>query len=89
MRRAGRSQDLRRLLWHVRRGGLGQARRHLTRRRLDAARLEGSVHLGPDGLEVPPWPLPERAPRRPDLRVGVVLDDFSTLAYRYEWDQVA
>lgn len=89
MRRAGRSQDLRRLLWHVRRGGLGQARRHLTRRRLDAARLEGSVHVGPDGLEVPPWPLPERAPRRPDLRVGVVLDDFSALAYRYEWDQVA
>ncbi len=47
------------------------------------------MHLGPDGLEVPPWPLPERAPRRPDLRVGVVLDDFSALAYRYEWDQVA
>nr|WP_245617365.1 glycosyltransferase [Knoellia subterranea] len=33
--------------------------------------------------------MPERAPRRPDLRVGVILDDFTSLALAYEWDQVA
>jgi spore maturation protein CgeB len=37
---------------------------------------------------MPPWPLPDRLPRRPNRRVGVILDDFSRLAFRYEWDQV-
>jgi spore maturation protein CgeB len=32
--------------------------------------------------------LPETAPARPDLTVAVVLDPFSELAFRYEWDQV-
>ncbi|MBR7742613.1 glycosyltransferase [Phycicoccus sp. BSK3Z-2] len=73
-------------MWHLRHGGVGQVRRHLRRRGLD--RPAGTVRVGPDGVEVDPWPLPDRAPRRPDLRVGVVLDDFSTLAYRFEWDQV-
>ena len=72
------------------------ARRHGTgapwwqRRGLELLRPRGSIRLAADGtLEVPPWPLPQRAPRRPDLRVGVILDDFTSLALGYEWDQVA
>ena len=31
---------------------------------------------------------PEPDPARPDLKVAVILDPFSELAFRYEWDQV-
>jgi len=33
--------------------------------------------------------LPTVAPARPDLTVAVILDPFSELAFRYEWNQVA
>ncbi|WP_435736968.1 glycosyltransferase [Cellulosimicrobium sp. PMB13] len=36
-----------------------------------------------------PWTPVERPVVRPSLRVGVVLDDFSRLAFGFEWDQVA
>ena len=32
--------------------------------------------------------LPTTAPARPDLTVAVILDPFSELAFRYEWNQV-
>lgn len=35
-----------------------------------------------------PVDLPALAPARPDLRVAVILDPFSELAFRWEWDQV-
>ncbi|RJS46260.1 glycosyltransferase family protein [Nocardioides cavernaquae] len=38
---------------------------------------------------IPEAPLPLAVPRRPDLRVAVILDPFSELAFGYEWDQVA
>ena len=82
--------DARRAVWHLRHGGTGQVRQWWQRRSLDLRRPRGSIRLAADGtLEVPPWPLPQRAPRRPDLRVGVILDDFTSLALGYEWDQVA
>nr|WP_062341066.1 glycosyltransferase [Herbidospora sakaeratensis] len=34
------------------------------------------------------WPEPEGAQNRPDLKVAVILDDFSRLAFKYEWDQI-
>ncbi|WP_418606725.1 glycosyltransferase family protein [Georgenia sp. SUBG003] len=34
-----------------------------------------------------PWTVPERTPRRP-VRAAVVLDDFSRLAFRFEWQQI-
>ncbi|WP_395692955.1 glycosyltransferase [Nocardioides sp.] len=37
---------------------------------------------------LPAYPLPATAPARPDLRVAVVLDPFSELAFGYEWAQV-
>ncbi|MDT0212635.1 glycosyltransferase [Rothia sp. ARF10] len=87
-RAASRLAEVRRALWHLRQGGPGQLRRHRARRRIDGTARDG-IRMGRDGLEVPPWPLAERAPRRPGLRVGVILDDFSALALGYEWEQVA
>jgi len=37
---------------------------------------------------LPRFTVPEALPTRPDLTVAVVLDPFSELAFRYEWDQV-
>lgn len=33
-----------------------------------------------------PYRIPDRRPRRQDLTVGVILDDFSSAAYSYEWN---
>jgi spore maturation protein CgeB len=38
---------------------------------------------------IPAARLPLVVPRRPDLRVAVILDPFSELAFGYEWNQVA
>ncbi|WP_255218291.1 glycosyltransferase family protein [Janibacter terrae] len=40
------------------------------------------------GTDFPEWPVQDRPPRRPDLRVAVVLDDFSRLALAPEWYQI-
>ena len=37
---------------------------------------------------LPSYDLPRGPVARPDLRVAVVLDQFSELSFRYEWDQV-
>lgn len=83
-------EQMRVALWHLRTGGLRQLRRHLGR-----ARAQGRTpQIGDDlrdeqgHLTFPPWPMPDRPPRR-DLRVAVILDDFSRLAFGYEWQQVA
>lgn len=78
------------LLWHLRRGGIAQARTHLARaRRLRSTpQLDGELRDRDGRLTFAPWPLPDRSPRRPGLRVATILDDFSALAFRYEWDQV-
>lgn len=78
-------RDARRALWHLRKGGRKQLRTWASRRGI----ARRSVRFDPLGPPVfPEWPLPDRPPRRPGLRVGVILDDFSKLAFRYEWDQV-
>ncbi len=41
------------------------------------------------GLDLPPACIPDGPVTRPDLRVAVILDPFTSLALRYEWDQVA
>lgn len=47
------------------------------------------VLLHPDGtVGFEPWPVPDVPPARPGLRVAVVLDDFSRLAFAPEWEQV-
>jgi len=80
--------DARTAAWHLRQGGVPQLRTWARRRAIFGrpVRIDASAGLGAPDFR--PWPLPDRAPRRPELRVGVILDDFSRLAFRYEWDQV-
>ena len=79
--------DARTAAWHLRKGGVTQVRTWARRRAIFGRPLRfDSQALG--ARDFPAWPLPDRPPRRPDLRVGVILDDFSRLAFRYEWDQV-
>lgn len=82
-------KSLRTELWHLRTGGISAWRRHRSRRRVPGARVAGSVkRAGPEPEpEFAPWELPDRQPRR-SLRVGVILDEFSALAFRWEWQQV-
>ncbi|WP_157248594.1 glycosyltransferase family protein [Nonomuraea typhae] len=42
----------------------------------------------PPPVEVPAVKWPLGPVNRPDLRVAVILDDFSRMAFRYEWDQI-
>lgn len=87
-----RFAELRRALWHLRNGGVDGLRRHLRRQR----RVPGSprvdtraraVAQGALGFE--PWQPLTHLSRRQDLRVAVILDPFSALAFSFEWDQVA
>ncbi|MBC9821936.1 glycosyltransferase [Terrabacter sp. MAHUQ-38] len=77
--------DLRKALWHLRRGGLPQLRTFLSRRSIRRGQARGDA-FDPAAFE--PWPTPERRPARPALRVGVILDDFSRTAFAPEWHQV-
>ncbi|MGQ0846943.1 MAG: glycosyltransferase family protein [Sporichthyaceae bacterium] len=74
------------LRWTARR-----ARRRAYRLRSKAARRLLKLAAGPartPGLaKAPPVALPEGPINRPGLRVAVVLDAFSELCWRYEWDQ--
>ncbi|MFI7228693.1 glycosyltransferase [Nonomuraea angiospora] len=42
----------------------------------------------PPLVEVPAVKWPKGPVNRPDLKVAVILDDFSRMAFRYEWDQI-
>ncbi|WP_028279907.1 glycosyltransferase [Arthrobacter sp. H5] len=91
--------NLRRSIWHLRKGGLRQLRVFSTRRQaeLGMRRLE-NVHGAQGGwarrgrnrtLQFTPAKPVAREPRRTDLTVAVILDDFSTLAFQYEWNTIA
>jgi spore maturation protein CgeB len=91
--------ETRTALWHLRAGGPSQLKEWQARRRVD---LGFAAPTGVNGVEAG-WTgkgkkrrlsfaagtIPEGAPRREDLRVGVILDDFSAMAFRFEWDTVA
>lgn len=88
---------LRRALWHLRHGGPAQLRTYLRRQRVPMAAQTGGARRTKDGLTFDPWPARPTsgtgtttsvATDRRDLRVGVVLDDFSRLAFAPEWSQV-
>ncbi|MDO8149351.1 glycosyltransferase [Isoptericola sp. b515] len=87
-RRAGWWTTARKAAWHLRRGGPDQVRVFLRRRRILGDHApQGDTTTG-SGLAYEPWTTPDRAAAR-SLRVGVVLDDFSRLAFGDEWHQVA
>jgi spore maturation protein CgeB len=95
---AARLQQLRTRLWHLRKGGRAQLHAHRTR--TDAER--GVVRLenvrGAEGgwtgrgqrkrLLFADMDVPQSRSRRADLTVGVILDEFSALAFRFEWNVV-
>ena len=84
-------QTLRTGLWHLRTGGLSQLRTWQRRRRTASYGVgDGTGSLdGAGTLSFPPAKLPDRAPRLAGLRVAVILDDFSMLAWSYEFETVA
>ncbi|WP_051433434.1 glycosyltransferase family protein [Promicromonospora kroppenstedtii] len=102
-RASGGVRRLRRALWHLRHGGVEQLRTHLVRQRIPLAAQVGGARQTRNGLTFDPWPArpvsglaadggaagPTAVGGPRDLRVGVILDDFSRLAFAPEWDQVA
>ncbi|GAA4719295.1 glycosyltransferase [Isoptericola chiayiensis] len=75
-------------LWHFRDGGIAQVREFLRRRSALGPQRRGGARLTTQGgLVYDAWTTAERPPAR-DLRVGVVLDDFSRMAFGPEWQQV-
>ncbi|WP_369818976.1 glycosyltransferase [Oerskovia sp. Root918] len=67
---------------------MSQLQSFLRRQRVPSPGSGRGGYFTKAGLTFDPWDLSERRPSRPDLRVGVVLDDFSRLAFEFEWDQV-
>lgn len=78
--------NARRLLWHVRRGGVAQARKYLHNVRFGARRTVKVVR-DHKGIDVAAWEWPERPPVR-DVTALVIADDFTLASFRYEWRQV-
>ena len=82
------ARETRRVLWHLRHKGIRHTWRKVRSRYLLRGWSAASVRKGPGGsLEFTPWPEQTRPPKT-DVRVGVILDDFSRLAFAYEWEQV-
>lgn len=89
--------QLRADFWHLRHGGITQLKEHRRRESgagpLSPVRLpswSGRYRFGTKQkkLKIDPWDIPNVDKPRHSLRVGVILDDFSRLAFQYEWDQV-
>lgn len=88
----GRVPDFRKAFWHFRQGGLPQVRkwygRHKNRFGGSVGSANGTLSLTPAGraLEFEAFDYPDATPRRVDLTVGVILDEFSARAFSYEWN---
>ncbi|WP_253182630.1 glycosyltransferase [Arthrobacter sp. SW1] len=86
------------MLWHLRKGGLRQVRQWQSRRQAQAVRYSIRNIQGAEGawtgrgrkrrLAFNTPGFPAVPPRRADLRVAVILDEFSDLAFGYEWTTV-
>ncbi len=82
-------------LWHLRNGGPAQFKSWRSRHRIEqgfaAPRNVQGVEAAWTGrgrgrrLSLMPAVLPQQQPSRPDIRAAVILDDFSALAFGYEW----
>ena len=77
---------LRKALWHLRRGGVGQFKEWS--RRSKTEQLNRAGFRDRDKFEYYPAEPLERPKRFPDLNVGVILDDFSLQAFAPEWNQI-
>lgn len=88
-------RTLRTAIWHLRQGGLSQVRtwqrrRHISQTGVDATPTVASVHRQPPSLldQFPPLKAPAHLPVFNQVRVGVILDEFSMECFGYEWDLV-
>nr|WP_247829202.1 glycosyltransferase [Arthrobacter antioxidans] len=90
---------LRRGLWHLRHGGIQQVRTWTAREKAERLHAPPSGLRGAEGvwtgrgsnrqLSFSAASPSRRSPRRSDLRVGVILDEFSSSAFAYEWTVVS
>ena len=88
-------QDVRTAAWHFRNGGAAQFKSWRARQRVErgfaAPRNVQGVEADWTGrgqrrrLSLAPASLPTQPPSRPEIRAAVILDDFSALAFGYEW----
>ncbi len=88
-------QDVRTAAWHFRKGGAAQFKSWRARQRIErgfaSPRNVQGVEADWTGrgrwrrLSLAPASLPSQPPSRPEIRAAVILDDFSALAFGYEW----
>lgn len=79
--------DARTGAWHLREGGFAQLRQWQRRRRSTAR--NPTISKAASLLDrYSPVPVSHRPPTFASVRVGVILDDFSALAFAYEWTTV-
>ncbi|MHA7303924.1 glycosyltransferase family protein [Arthrobacter sp. TMN-49] len=93
------TEDFRTGLWHLRQGGTAQYKEWQARRRSQLGFASPKDAKGVEGgwigrgnkrrLSFAEAALPQGAPRLADLRVGVILDDFSAMAFAFEWNSIA
>lgn len=91
--------DLRTGLWHLRAGGPARMREWRIRRRAERGFANPANTRGIEAgwigrgsrrrLSFPAAAPPGRPPRRPDVTVGVILDEFSAQAFACEWTTLA
>ena len=81
-------QTLRTGWWHLRTGGPRQLHAWRLRRRAAERNGDGSARELDLTDDMPVWPIAERGPRRPGVRVGVIMDTFSASAWGYEFEVV-
>lgn len=93
------SADFRTAVWHLRNGGTAQYKEWQSRRRSELGFISPKDAKGVEGgwvgrgkkrrLSFAEATLPADNVRRQDLNVGVILDDFSSMAFAFEWNQIA
>ncbi len=82
-------------LWHFRNGGIDAVSKWRKRRSIPQATAAVSENVTTRRLSdqvltelFPPLPVPQRQPVFADLRVGVILDEFSAMSFGFEWTVV-
>ncbi|MGM0698034.1 MAG: glycosyltransferase family protein [Actinomycetota bacterium] len=85
-------RTLRTAVWHLRNGGISQVAKWRRRRSLVQGAAEASAEVATGSLSAevlgelfPPLPVQHRLPVFERLSVGVVLDEFSTESFGFEW----
>lgn len=88
-----RLRTVRTALWHFRHGGIRQLRTWQRRRHVWQPSADPAPTIGATGLSSSPltdlFPELPRSTRRPtfdEIRVGVILDEFSAESFGFEWN---